>query len=373
MWVECGDCQRGYEIDVSGGARRVKCLGCGNVFVAGGIAVPAPAREVTDPQGSWEASPVDLAPPAHPAEPVHGGPLKRDSLLRVRRWPAGAAPRLAAQNGIGASAVGIDRVTPMVLLGLVLVQALNVMRGLWVMAEVPAQVRDRMHLGPAVVIATALVDIGLFFGLVATAVWLGLYIASRVFKFVLAEPVYIKAAGVAALPAVIIALVRWLPPNPPLVMLLMLGIFPLAWLMLRLAFAMNAMEAFGSLGASCLLYVLAQTIAFGISGQVAANYCPRVHQMPAGDLLGWTDPVERWRLASDTSADSPSTRPSTDAPTRSRRLARCAGGSDQDNPSSTAPGTGCPRRRTARHIRRLRATSGGAGSAAAGGQPRGAT
>ena len=172
------------------------------------------------------------------------------------RGPGAVAPRDRRTFS-----VGLDRVTPWLILVAMAVKGVDVVRGLFVLTDVPAEVRHRLHLGVDVVVTTALVDAALFFAVVAALAWVGVFLASRVARFPINTSAYLKAAGVAAVPTIVVVPARFMPtPNPALTALLLLATVPVAYYVIKHAYELTWTEAATALGAMAPLYGLGQLL-----------------------------------------------------------------------------------------------------------------
>ncbi len=146
--------------------------------------------------------------------------------------------------------VGLDNATPWLLILYLGLQVYKLIQ--WLIANSDSK-------QPVGVLLTGLItDTVLFFMLVATAVWLAAFLASKVMKFGLVEAAYLKAAGVAAVPSVAVGLMLILPRNPLVIVLLLLAIIPVAFYVFKFAFALEWNEALIGFLFAGPLYVGAQ-------------------------------------------------------------------------------------------------------------------
>jgi HEAT repeat protein len=142
-----------------------------------------------------------LAPPPPPQQPL-------PTLRAQPTYRAAPAPRRSRRYR-PSTAVGLDALTPWtLLLFLALVIAQHVR--LYVSAPAPPAGQPQL-ITPGVLTISAIVELFMFFALVAPLVLLAVFITSRIMKFELPGAAYARACTVAATPAVLGALLVLIP------------------------------------------------------------------------------------------------------------------------------------------------------------------
>jgi len=316
--VECSDCGKKYAADERSAGQRVKCRNCGNVFTAEPRSTPVPAVAAGQPARATRtarpAPPADPPPPP-PDERPPEEPADFDAIMALASAEAAAPglsppppliappayappppPRQASAFQPAAPAymaqprrrkrevaqAGFDNATPWLIILYLGVQIYYLIYG----------IRQHYASGESGSIgsyfARGLTDLVLFFAVVAPALWLGAFLASKVMKFPLVETAYLKAAGVAAVPAVVFGLIAFwvldlrevLPLNPVIIVLLLLAMVPIAFLVFKFAFALDLGEAIVGFLFAGPLYLLGQAasialiVAAGMSGPQGKAHSP---------------------------------------------------------------------------------------------------
>ena len=213
-----------------------------------------------------EQSAPSLGSPPPLPPPMTGPPMMPPPPMRARRLrpalrapaapalPVGYLPRPRRERSN--MAVGIDNVTPWFILLFLGAKAFDVIRSMMALADVPEEVKHQLKIGPGAFITAACVDVLVFFAVAATLVWLAVFIASKIMKFPLPDSAYLKAAGVAAIPSVVVTLIQILPLNLVIDAGLILAIIPVTLWVLKFAFDMTWPEALVAYAFVLPLYVV---------------------------------------------------------------------------------------------------------------------
>ncbi len=351
--VSCSDCGKQYQVDERKAGHRVKCRGCGNVFE-----IPHP-QPVTASEGPSDPDPFEAAatysapppPPLPPQEPEDpfaalaaleqtGVPLEEPPVRGGRSRSLPAPPPVAAaalpyvppqqrvtvvatpaygvvpQRPIGragreSGAVGTDSFTPLLIFGYLLAAVIMGIIANVKLMDRPPELRGGLI---PVLWTTVGMTIVLLFAMIGPLTLLGVFVTSKIFNFRMVDSAYLRACGVAAVPGVVIALIQLLPPNPVLILLLVLGIVPLVFYVLKMAFDLDWAGAAVGFVFSGIFYLggqwlsvmlLAALIVSGLFAQKQKN----ASIASSGPGSAFSSPFENSTDASSPSSFAPPTTP----------------------------------------------------------------
>jgi hypothetical protein len=211
------------------------------------------------------ASPDDLEDthiglPAIRDDSVAHSPVTR--VAEVVELPLGYVVEPDDAGGVRRSrVVGLDPATPVLLFawaaGTIAMLAVQ-------LVQVPDDGSPlARELARSTIWATYITKVLTFAAIVAPLCWLAVVVAGKVLRFELPQGAYLRAAGVAALPEVaLLCIQQFMPDNAALRALLVLGILPLAFLLLKLVFDLRVVEALVAYGLG---------LAFFAAGWFASN------------------------------------------------------------------------------------------------------
>jgi len=143
------------------------------------------------------------------------------------------------------AAVGMDELTPWLIVVYLLLQ---VGSAIYLSLNLGDVLSRYGWSGPepsaaSVVWGPLFVQLVLFFSVVCTLVWFGVWIAGQVMDFPLPDGAYLRAAGVATLPGVVMGMAGLCHVTNLVVLLVtLLGIVPLMWFVLTQVFGLRAVE-----------------------------------------------------------------------------------------------------------------------------------
>jgi HEAT repeat protein len=275
--VECRNCGKKYAVDEHLAGRKFRCHNCGNVFPADEPAdfdaIFASASAASAEPGAEPArAPVFHSPPPPPPAPSLFAPAT-PAPSYFAAAPAFVPPtrRRKKENRVA----GSDSATPWLIILYLGVQIFYIIGGMW--QHYSSGEGDTI----ASIFTCVVTNSILFFAVVAPALWLGVFIASKVMKFPLVEAAYLKAAAVAAVPAVVFGLIMfWLfvlpsvfPPNLVIIGLLFLAMAPIAFFVFKFAFALDLKEAIVGFLFTAPLYVMGQFASIAVA-ILAASMVP---------------------------------------------------------------------------------------------------
>ncbi|QOV90846.1 MJ0042-type zinc finger domain-containing protein [Humisphaera borealis] len=306
LLVQCVNCQRRYSLDEKSAGKKVKCKECGTVFVAqaagqsAGLtsappASPPPAAPRVAPR---TAAPTIQTPPPRPRmeenddpfaamslleagtapPPETSGPMYSGAAMSVRQAPAAPAtpytfappPRKRTNT---TKSLGLDSLTPILLLCFFVGLAVVLYMGLTHVTDKaepgthPLEIKAAKNAVWIMVITFAVSH----FVIVAPLVLLAVFIASKIMKFELPGAGYMRAAGVGALPLVVLlGSDILLPANMALRLILLVSILALAFYALKNIFELMIGEALVAYGFTCVFFVVGIVVSITMSGIVAA-------------------------------------------------------------------------------------------------------
>jgi hypothetical protein len=257
LTAECSACHKKYLVDDRAFGRKLRCKGCGHVFVveAPRAAAPAPA-EPEDPFAALVANQLDDIPdePAVPAArsfqapaPV---PLRSERSQKPREKASSWRGKFGRNSA--SSAVGVDNLTPWVLIAFVAVFLI-------------AAVIDSVHAGKAGYHVPSvgetwlrtLLYIVLLFVLLGPAVFVGVLLTSVIFGSKMVDLSYLRACAVAALPTLTGFLILFAPESmrQQLFLVATLGVWVAVFLAMKFVFDLDwAGAAVGFVLSGCLLW-----------------------------------------------------------------------------------------------------------------------
>jgi predicted Zn finger-like uncharacterized protein len=258
--AQCAACKKQYRLGDEMAGRKVKCKHCGQIIsIPGAQAAPVAPKAPAAAARSSHANPLD--------DPGFSGSATEDDAESMAVAPPSlpkpkSAPRRATRTGSDgddllaapdhapetrvrkhtvkrppptSGGAGPDGVTPMLCL-------------LYVLAMIVAGIMGSVKIGNGqaepglthtTLWASHIVIIVAFYAIVGPLVWLGIFVAGRILNFGMPDMPYVKACGVAAVPAVVLVGVSLLPPNPFLIALGVVAIIPLTFYVLYYTFGLR--------------------------------------------------------------------------------------------------------------------------------------
>lgn len=317
--IACGQCGKRYTVDAGLAGRRVKCKACGDAIeVPRAAAAPpgAPPRSTAAPTrpeatAARAASTARVAPPpAAPAPlPEPDDPFSEDPFADLESLERGGTPapvpgrpapmaappmsapppsvpppgalapmppggqlvlpidyqeRLRKAEQRRGMAVGADNATPWLVLIFVAVAIIDGIRTSLKASEFASDVsklfgrtfKPRFD----VIWTIQIADIVILLGVIGAGMLLAMFCASKIMKFELQPGSYFKCAGVAAIPSVVVGVLMMMPPNRVIAIIVLLGIIPLAYYVIKFAFDLTFAEAGVALGLAVPIWVGAQIV-----------------------------------------------------------------------------------------------------------------
>lgn len=243
--TECAGCGKQYRVDDRAAGRKLRCKNCGHTFTVVAPPPPAVARE-QDPFEALVAMEQSATP--LPADQVVSPPLPppRSSPPRVASMPPVYAPparpserakRPASRYGRHSTGgIGADNVTPWLVIGYIVAEVLMALVASFQPSHAGAAGRA---FTTGAIWTIAILDVIFLFLVLGPAVYLGVFLTSRIFRFEMVDLPYFRGCGVAALPGVVLVLAVLLPRNFVLVLVMLLAIVPLAFFVLKTAFDLD--------------------------------------------------------------------------------------------------------------------------------------
>lgn len=204
--VVCGGCGKQYRVSEQAAGKRLRCRECGREML-----VPAPATAEVDPFEELAAMERNAAPAPPPLKrgplitqrPVDTIDVKADAPSERFREP----PRFGRSK---AAAVGTDNLSPWAVIAFVVLQIV-----LAIIATVHARQSPQASHGNqiAMIWTSAIVSIGLLFLVLGPAVFLGVFITSKIFRFQVVDLGWLRGCGIAAIPSLLVMGAAFLPDD----------------------------------------------------------------------------------------------------------------------------------------------------------------
>jgi hypothetical protein len=199
-----------------------------------------------------------------------------------------------------AARAGLDGLTPLLLVGFVLAL---VGGGIYMhidLKDLIEQKRVDPSFSPSVLWTMVIAFIVLLFAIIGPMVLLGVFVASKILKFPLGGAAYLKACGVATVPALLIALGKLLPPNFVLILIIMVAIVPVAYFVLKIVFELSFPEGAlsfvlagvtGLIGFFISAFIIGALAVGGVAANLVANRDAQLGTGSIGSLPGMTPPM----------------------------------------------------------------------------------
>ena len=262
--VECSGCGKRYKIDDRAAGKRVRCKNCGATIEVP-LPMPAPQGGDDDPFEALVAMEQNAAPLGGASPPPLPLPPAARPASSRPHYAAMPAPRRARKFGrrTGSQVIGTDSVTPWLIIGYIVTQ---LGAAIYSSVKVGEVAGDHSRLITAVW-AGALINLVLFFAILGPAIYLGVFIMSRIFDAPMVELPYFRGCGVAAVPTLMVVLALLLPRNLILILLVVLAIVPVMFFALRFVFDLDWVGALVSFAFAGLFYLVLQIVSLSILAQ----------------------------------------------------------------------------------------------------------
>jgi hypothetical protein len=262
--VECNGCGKQYRVSDQAAGKKLRCRNCGRDMM-----VPAAAAgdEETDPLEALIAMERNAAPttsrplrkPLIPQKPPEMVPFEGGSLRESR--PAarfGRSKRLT---------VGTDNLSPWAVILFVVLQLAGAIVGT-VHANHVAGAAHGKEVGA--IWTVAILNVVVLFAVLGPAVWLGVFITSKILRFQLVDLGYLRGCGIASIPGLIWAAAALIPAGaaqqmgPTFGKMLLVLIFVACFLALTYVFDLDWVGGLVSYAFAGPLYAAALALAANI-------------------------------------------------------------------------------------------------------------
>lgn len=272
--VTCQNCRKEYRVDDRLGGKKARCKQCGAIMEVPEATAPEAARN-DDPFALMEQAEAEKvmrtkfkayvaegapAPKTVPSKPT-GTLLPAPPMVgpATPSQPLGYQPRKRVKYASQAPVEGATAwLMLMYLLGLV--AALVYMIVAIYMKQMPPGVPEQLvteyrHRMLGVALTAAGVEAFMYFLLLAPVLMAAVWISGQIMRFGMPDGFYLKCAGLAALPGLMVALVLVLPPAFFLKMLILMAILPVSFYVLMYAFGLDWGEAAVTFALAVMFYV----------------------------------------------------------------------------------------------------------------------
>lgn len=307
--VDCTGCGKQYRVSEQAAGKRLRCRECGRDMI---VPMPGGGSDESDPFEALVAMEQSAAPPAPPAQrrpliaqrPAEAIAVKGENL---RDGPRG--PRFGRSKS---PTIATDNLSPWAVIIFVLLQLVAAI----------LQTVQASHAGGAdhgkiigAVWTAAIANIALLFLVLGPAVYLGVFIMSKIFRCPMVDFGYLRGCGIAAVPGIIMAASAYIPPNiasqlgDSLGMILMLVIAAIFFFALKYVFDLDWVGSLVSYAFSAPLY----TAALGVAANVIlASVLAQVFGSKTVPPRQWFDQGPLVQLSPTTPATTQPTKPAVE-------------------------------------------------------------
>ena len=259
--VKCSGCGKQYRLSEEAAGKKLRCRACGRDMMVPAAGDPSGETDPFEALVSMERNAAP-SPPTRQRKPlismpVDALPMKGESVRAPRRR---SPSRFGRSKG---ATIGTDNLSPWAVILFVLLQ---------ILAAILQTVQARQVAGAAhgktvgAIWTVAILDVGVLFLVLGPAVYLGMFITSKIFRFRPVDLGYFRGCGIAALPGLIVSGASLLPAsvkvslgdslNPALTLLIVVAFF----FALKYVFDLDWIGALTSYAFSGPLYAAALTL-----------------------------------------------------------------------------------------------------------------
>jgi len=197
-----------------------------------------------------------------------------------------------------AARAGLDGLTPL-LLAVFVLGMLGM--GAYLHSQIPRMIEAGKNVPSAGVLwTTVVVYIVLFFAIAGPMVLLGVFLASKIMRFPLSGAAYLKACGVATVPMLMVMSLLVLPANRVLILLMVVGIVPAVFFVLKTTYELSFGEGAVTFIISAITGLIGLAIAGGVAKAVMQSGAEsqRVASLDGTNLIDKGNPVTGRKIES---------------------------------------------------------------------------
>lgn len=263
--VDCSGCGKQYRVSDQAAGKRLRCRECGRDMI---VPMPSAASDESDPFEALVAMEQSASPPATP-------PSQRRPLIAQRPAEAIAVKGENLRDGprgprFGRSkspTIATDNLSPWAVIVFILLQLLGA-----ILQTVQASHAGGADHGKVIgaIWTAAIANIALLFLVLGPAVYLGVFIMSKIFRCPMVDFGYLRGCGIAAIPGIVVSAASYIPPNlssqlgDSLGMILMLIVAAIFFFALKYVFDLDWVGSLVSYAFSAPLYAAGLAVAANV-------------------------------------------------------------------------------------------------------------
>lgn len=260
--VVCSGCGKPYRVSDQAAGKRLRCRECGRDMV---VPMPGGASDESDPFEALVAMEQGASPPAPPPPPrrplIKQRPVEDIAVKgeNLRDRPQG--PRFGRSKS---PTIATDNLSPWAVIVFVLLQLLGA-----ILQTVQASHAGGAEHGKVIgaIWTEGIARIAMLFLVLGPAVYLGVFIMSKIFRCAMVDFGYLRGCGIAAIPAILVSAAAYIPPNiqsqlgDSLGLILMLVVAAVFFFALKYVFDLDWVGTLVSYAFSAPLYSAAAGVA----------------------------------------------------------------------------------------------------------------